>query len=558
MSNLSLWRKICLVSVFFAVGVIGAPAQTASPVRAQGGTDVRPDMEMIFPPEPIFTTLVNFDGNDGGIPTAGLVQGMDGHLYGTAEFAGKYGAPNFGGTVFGITTGGVLTTLYSFCAQSGWADGGNVTAGLALGTDGNFYGTTSAGGADSGFGVVHGTVFQITPSGTLTTLYSFCALSYCADGAYPGGLLLATDGNFYGTTALGGANNAPGCNQTYSTKGCGTIFKVGTKGTPETTRLTTLYSFCAQTNCTDGASPAALVQGSDGNFYGTTSLGGAYSHGTVFKITPWRSLTTLYSFCSHSGCPDGFSPAAALVQATDGNFYGTTSSGGANGGGTVFRITPTGRLTTLYNFCSQSNCTDGKTPTGYAGVVQGTDGNFYGATFLGGAYGYGTAFKITPDGMLTTLHSFCAQSGCADGANPGPLLQDTNGAFYGTAEAGGNASYPCDGWIDGCTAAGCGTVFSLDVGLGPFVRTLPTFGALGTPVIILGNSLTGATGVSFNGAAARFTVVSDTEIETTVPAGATTGKVQVTTFTGALTSNVPFQVTTPCVTGPGCMLPMGQ
>ena len=524
MIKFSSWKTIFFVCVFCAVAVIGAPAQTASTGLAQGGAGPRPDVEMIFPPSPIFTTLFSLGGAAGGTPLAGLVQGADGNLYGTAEFEGAIGGSANGGTVFEITTAGVFTTLHSFGALG---DGDNPDAGLVLGTDGNFYGTTSAGGANCGIYIVCGMVFKITPTGTLTTLYSFCPKPNCASGANPtGNLVQATDNNFYGTTAGGGANNA------------GTVMKISTKGTPETTTLTTLYSFCAQTDCADGAdSNTGVVQGIDGSFYGTTYAGGAYGNGTVFKVTPKGRLTTLYSFCPESNCTDGSSPFGPLVQATEGDFYGMTSGEGAYGYGTVFKITSQGRLTTLYGFCAQADCADGSYPSS---LIQATDDNFYGTTSEGGAYGYGTVFMMTPTGVLTTLYSFCQQSGCPDGANPVALLQYTDGAFYGTALAGGSGN--CWGDIDGATAAGCGTVFSLDVGLGPFVKTLPTSGWPGKAVIILGNNLTGATGVSFNGTAATFTVVSDTEIETTVPCGATTGIVQVTTPSGTLESNVPFRV----------------
>jgi uncharacterized repeat protein (TIGR03803 family) len=322
-----------------------------------------------------------------------------------------------------------------------------------------------AGGANPGgtYGLRYGTVFKITPNGTLTTLYSFCSQSGCTDGYFPwGGLLQATNGDLYGTTYLGGSS--PFC------QGCGTLFRITPSGT-----LTTLYSFCTQSGCADGANPnAGLIEAINGDLYGTTSALGAYDGGTIFKITPSGTLTTLYSFCTQNGCADGANPsAAALVEATDGNFYGTTSAGGANGQGTVFKMTPSGALTTLYSFCSQSGCTDGATP--YAGLVQ-----------------------------------------------------DTNGTFYGTTYAGG--------------ANGVGTVFSLSVGLGPFVETRPTSGAVGAAVEILGSDLTGATGVSFNGTAAAFTVASRYLITTTVPAGATTGKVRVVIPSRTLSSNVSFRV----------------
>ena len=201
------------------------------------------------------------------------------------------------------------------------------------------------------------------------------------NGRFPRGVSLVhgIDGNFYGTTESGGANN----NGTFCSGGCGTVFKITPGGT-----LTTLYSFCAQTDCTDGATPlGGVVQASDGNFYGTTTNGGAGNCdmpcGTVFKITPGGTLTTLHSF---SGM-DGANPFGGVVQASDGNFYGTAFNGGPNnncnnGCGTVFKITPVGTLTTLYSFCTQINCPDGANP--YVGVLQANDGNFYGTTYQGG------------------------------------------------------------------------------------------------------------------------------------------------------------------------------
>jgi len=207
-----------------------------------------------------------------------------------------------------------------------------------------------------------------------------------------------------------------------------------------------LYSFCGHggTNCTDGAYPAAsLIQGTDGNFYGTTTGGGAYGEGEVFKITPSGNLTIVYSFCPAGGtnCADGSQPHAQLLQIA-GDFYGTTTLGGANGGGTVFKLTPSGTHTILYNFCSQggSGCTDGSVPQ--AALILGTDGNFYGTTLDGGANGDGTVFQLTPSGAHTALYSFCSQGNCADGQNPESALVELNGIFYGTASGGGyNATY---------------------------------------------------------------------------------------------------------------------
>jgi uncharacterized repeat protein (TIGR03803 family) len=458
-----------------------------------------------------FKTLHRFDVTDGQYPYAGLVQATGGNLYGTTN-AGGAGAQN-AGTVFKITPGGgPVKTLHSFCLGVPCADGGNPSAELVQATGGNFYGTTTYYGAN-----FSGTVFKITPSGTLTTLYSFCSQggTACTDGAIPSGALVqATGGNFYGTTGGGGANTTD-C----GTIGCGTVFKITPSGT-----LTTLHSF----NGTDGSEPGALVQATDGTFYGTTSTGGDNNNGTVFRITPSGTLTTLYRFCSQTACKDGYRPYAGLVQATDGNFYGTTSQGGVYNQGTVFEITHTGTLTTLYSFCSQGGyyCTDGFDP---GALVQATDGNFYGTTAGGGLNGDGTVFKITPSGTLTTLYTFCSQSSCTDGTNPSAaLLQDTNGNFYGTTPNGGTGFN--------------GTVFSLSVGLGPFVKTQPAAARVGGFVQILGTNLTGATSVSFNGTQADFRVVLNSWIKTTVPAGATTGKVQVVTPSGTLSSNVPFRV----------------
>ena len=167
---------------------------------------------------------------------------------------------------------------------------------------------------------------------------------------------------------------------------------------PATVTFNSLVSF----DGTNGAAPRyiSLVQGVDGNFYGTTAVDGANGHGTVFKITPAGTLTTIYSFCAQSNCADGIYPYAGLAQDSKGNFYGTTSAGGANGDGSVFTITAAGALTTLHSFDS----TDGATP--YAGLLLAGDGNFYGTTGAGGANNYGTIFNITPSGTLTTLHSF--------------------------------------------------------------------------------------------------------------------------------------------------------
>ena len=318
---------------------------------------------------------------------------------------------------------GTESVLHSFF--DGLTDGGGPAGSLIQASDGNFYGTTPSGGAND-----VGTVFKITPAGTETVLYSFKGAP--ADGAEepgtPDGLIQASDGNFYGMTQLGGAN------------GFGTVFEITPTGTE-----TVLYSF--KGGASDGARPNGdLVQAGNGNFYGTTQLGGANGFGTVFEITPTGTETVLYSFkggpsdgAEAPGCP------GSLIQAGDGNFYGMTDEGGANGFGTVFEITPAGVETVLYSF--KGGTVDGANP--YDSLIQAQDGDFYGVTQRGGTDNSGTVFKMTPSGTETVLHSFTG--GASDGAvPPGSLIQASDGNFYGMTYAGGVDSF--------------GTVFSVSPG----------------------------------------------------------------------------------------------
>jgi len=490
-----------------------------------------------------FTTLASFDGTNGCSPLAPLVQATNGNLFGTTNEAASCGAY---GSVFEITTSGTLTSLYTFCPQGPpCSDGYGPVAGLVQANNGDFYGTTELGGSTDG-GAVNpfGTVFEITSSGALTTLHTFPVEQ--GSGPEPtAGLMQATNGDLYGATQYGGST------------GSGTVFKITPSG-----KLTTLYSFCGKPNCADGFTPVAgLIQATNGDLYGTTTGGGLYrgnqvNGGTIFKITPGGTLTTLYSFCAQTNCTDGLNPIGSLVQASNGNFYGITLYGGAETGsgcaagcGTIFEFTPAGALTTLYNFCSQPDCTDGEPGAYPTALIQGSDGNLYGTTAQGGnwntgtsgycpfSYGCGTIFQITTNGTLTTLYNLCSQSGCMDGYFPqGGLVQDTNGTFYGTTAYGG------------ANSPGAGMVYSLSTGLGPFVKAQPPSGKVGTAVNILGTDLTGATSVTFNGTAAAFTVASSSEITTSVPAGATAGYVAVTTPSGTLTTNVPFLLSTTLIT----------
>jgi len=256
------------------------------------------------------------------------------------------------------------------------------------------------------------------------------------------------------------------------------------------------------------------------------------------ESVPGTTFTTLHSFTG----ADGTKSFAGLVQGKNGNLYGTTYFGGTKDDGEVFQITTAGKLTVLHSFCSTSGCGDGE--YSYAVPVQGADGNFYGTTKTGGHHGCvnydlgqrgcGTIFRITPSGKLTTLYKFCHVNGCPDGALPvAGLLQATDGNFYGTANSGGAAD---------CFGLTCGTIYKLSVGLGPFVSLPQPYGKVGQSVQILGQGLTGTTGVSFNSSPASFTVVSDTYIQAQVPTGATSGMITVTTPNETLNSNTAFQV----------------
>jgi uncharacterized repeat protein (TIGR03803 family) len=474
--------------------------------------------QTVSPPTAKFTKLADFGNGNGEYPNSPLAQGLDGGFYGTTQ-NGPYPSNGF---AFKMAPTGVFSTFTYPCTQN-YCTGTKPYAGVILASDGNFYGTTYAGGdgayrsnRDPG-----GTILRLNPQTGLSTIYNFCSLIACDDGYAPSSpLTQGSDGSFYGVTDVGGANNL------------GSVFVVTPAGA-----LTTLHSFASS----EGNTPyGGLLQATDGDFYGTTLYGGSGANcgypggcGTIFKITSSGSLTTLYNFCQQSNCADGYYPEGSLMQGADGNLYGVTRDGGAHSTtsesdyGTVFKITTAGVLTSLYSFCALTNCADGHVP---AGILQATDGNFYGATYYGGASYYGTLFKLTPAGLLTTLHSFCPNGGqhCTDGEYPETLVQGTDGNFYGVAGQGGISSH--------------GTAFRLSVGLGAFVETVTNSGAPGSSVIVLGSNLTGASKVTFNGAAASFSLVSSTEITATVPTGATTGVIVVTTPKGKFTSNKNFIV----------------
>jgi uncharacterized repeat protein (TIGR03803 family) len=475
------------------------------------------------PPIATFTTITDFGEGDGQYPSP-LAQGTDGNLYGATYYGHRSSVGPYGFGFF-LTPTGAWTVLDYSCTTN-YCEGSKASAGLTLAGDGNFYGTTAYGGDGPYRNVNHaGTIYRANAQTGLTTIYSFCAKLGCQDGDDPyAPLTLGSDGNLYGTTQVGGLHKY------------GTTYVITLAG-----KFNTLHSFCAEQNCTDGANPSSLIQASDGNFYGVAGGGtGAQcvqtgGCGMIFKMSPQGVTTSLYNFCSQVNCTDGFGPRV-VMQAADGNLYGMTDSGGATtGGGTIFKLSLQGSLTTLYTFCAVYKCTSGIVP---GSILQATDGNFYGVIYEGQgvtcyfSYGCGTIFEFTSAGVYSTLYTFCEELGefCPDGSLPEGVMQATDGNFYGVTFRGGPTDH--------------GTAFKLATGLGTFVQTVTSSGKTGSSVIILGNELTGATSVTFNGTAAAFTVVSSTEITVTVPKGATTGPVLVTTPGGVLKSNKQFQITT--------------
>ena len=326
------------------------------------------------------------------------------------------------------------------------ADGAEPLAGLIADAKGDLFGTTVGGGAHG-----QGTVFEIactsfstvctSYASTPTLLYSFCAQASCTDGAEPfAGLIVDAKGNLFGTTDGGGAH------------GGGTVFEITKTASGYATTPTILYSFCAQTNCTDGESPfAGLIVDAKGNLFGTTEIGGAPGGGTVFEIAKTTSgyastPTALVSFCALANCADGSRPEAGLIADAKGNLFGTTRFGGANGSGTVFEIAKTASgyastPTVLVSFCALANCADGSFPV--AGLIADANGNLFGTTVAGGANAGGTVFEIakTAGGYAstpTTLVNFCSLANCADGATPAAdLIADANGNLLSTTFVGG-------------------------------------------------------------------------------------------------------------------------
>ena len=431
-----------------------------------------------------------------------IAQGRDGNLYSTTQWGGNLGP---GGTVFNVTPSGTATNVETSIA---WPFG------VTLGTDGNFYGATIFGGT-SGLG----TVYKLTPKGVMTVLHSFTG---GADGDRPQAPpIQAASGTFYGITTSASVPDSTAYSVT-----SGGVFK-------------TIHTFTG----TDGQSLLALVQGTDGNFYASTGSGGTSNDGVIFKMTAAGKVTVLHSF---TGGADGSGGGYALIQASDGNFYGV-AGGGTSGAGVIFKITPGGTYTVIHNL---NGTTDGTFPN--SSLVQARDGNLYGVTSNQNAFDIGTVYKVTTSGTFTTLYTFTSGfTFNADGGYPqSPLIQHTNGLLYGSTFTGGDSS--CGTSIysgEYHEVPGCGLIYSLDIGAAPFVNLMTTSGKELSKVEILGQGFSSSSVVKFGGVAAtKIALTGSTYISATVPAGALTGSVTVATGATTLTSAKTFKVV-PTVTG---------
>jgi len=524
----------------------------------------------------VYTPLYNYGSTAGDplnpSPFSAISQGRDGRLYSTTAFGGASSSKV--GAAYAITTSGGLSKLYDFSASAP----NSPLSGLTLGTDGLFYGSSSSGGAH-----LVGTVFKLSDTGLYTNLWDFTGGN--DQGTPEAPLVLGTDGNLYSTTE-----------GVYSGQ-YGTAFKITPKG-----GLATPHVF----KFTDGATPYGLILGLDGNFYGVTRGGGAHSVGVVFKMTRAGKVTVLHSFAGTAG-NDGGIPIGGLVQANDGVIYGTTYGGGTKNWGTVFKISPTGSgYLVLHNFDRTADINDGIQPLG--NLALGTDGNVYGTTGGGGHQNAGALFRVTPSGQYSTLYSFCPVSGCKDGFFPQTgMVQHTNGKFYGATESGGqtvnggefysldmglspfvslvavwgkvgstievlgqgfngtskvklggsaaNFTVVSDTYLtarvpDGSsgfvtvTTPGGTLTSSRKFFVTPAITTFgPTSGPVGTQVVITGKGLIQATKVTLGSKSASFVVNSDTQVTATVPAGAVTNKFSITTPGGKASSKTSFTVT---------------
>ena len=431
-------------------------------------------------PAQTYTDLFDFDGTNHGccaIYPGTLAQGRDGNLYGTTT----QGGANSRGAIFKSTLTGTVTVLHSFALTDGAAPQG----GLSLAGDGNFYGAAPSGGTDSA-----GVIFKITPAGVFSVIYNFTRGN---DGGFPKiSPVPGNDGALYGATGVGGS----------------IFYRITTAGV-----LTPLATLPFETF-------GPLTLGADGKFYGVSNVGGTGNVGTAFSVTTTGVIKTIFNFAAATGSL----PYGPLLQAADGNFYGTAYTAGSLGGGVVFKLTPAGVYTVLHSFNSTDR-SQGINPT--TGLVQGSDGFLYGVTSAGGAHLVGTMFKIKTDGSgYADILDFDGSHGAVPYSQP---LLHTDGKIYGLTNSGG--------------VHNDGVLYSVAAGLKPFIKPLPLNQAkVGTPVGILGQNLSTATKVLFGTGAGTFTTVGNGFMNVKPAVGATTGVITVVEPGGNLVSPTIFKI----------------
>jgi len=538
-----------LAGIFLVAVAAAAPAQTVS-------------------------TIYQFsNGTNPNLPAGVMAQGQDGNFYGITLSGGSNANV---GAIYKISSKGVLTSLHAM-AQSD----GTTCSGLTLGTDGNFYGTCHNGGANN-----YGTLFKVTSAGVLTVLHNFAVQGSTSDGCEPlAPPIQATNGDFYGTTSFCGANNY------------GTVYKLTLAGA-----YSLLYSFQGPPN--DTVLPLGLIEGTNGDLWGLGN-GWIISGGGVFKITLAGKESLVYTFEPNpeGAFLDGEGPYTNLIQGSNGDFYGTTEEGGSANEGTIFQVTAAGKETVLYSFPNQ---TDGAYPS--LPLTQGPNGILYGAATdcAGGGCAQAGLFDITTKGAYKNLYLYpLVCSNC--GQPEAPLLLSTSGTFYSTTEQGGigvgsfyslsngyspfislvnvrsgaegaqvgilgqgfsSASVVEFGGTKATTRKLTGTTYilatvptgaltgdvtvttgSTKLSTTAIYKITPTYksftppsGPVGTVVTFNGTGLTQTTKVTIDKISTSFTVVSDSEITATVPAGAATGKIAVTTKGGSVSSSTNFTV----------------
>jgi uncharacterized repeat protein (TIGR03803 family) len=434
-------------------------------------------------PAQTYKVLAYFNGKPGAPEFPGLIaQSLGGSMLTTSTDQ----MSDLHGVAFRVETSGALTVEHEFDK----ATGDLASSGLTLGRDGEFYGATMFGGIGQA-----GSVYRMTPDGTVTTLHEFTGGDESHPQAPP---VQSLYGDFYGTTS--GDDSHPGA-----------VYKIDSSGV-----YTLLHTFTGK----DGSGPVAPLVQDPNNFwfYGAAADSGPSNVGTLFRISSTGQFEVLYNFdVGHGAYP------VSMMRANDGNYYGAAYWGGSDSNGVIFKLTPGGAFSVLHYF----NGNDGSGPTG--NLVQATDGDLYGTAGGGGAHGFGTLFRIDlATGALQVLYNFELSSG----EGPVALIQHTDGYLYGDTSSGGTFN----------GTAYQGTFFRYDLGLSSFITYLDCYGRVGETVTILGEGFTSGTEVLFNGIPGQVTEVEPTFLKVQVPLGATTGYLTATTTKGLLKSNKIFTV----------------